>query len=120
VFDFTSQASGVVDRPLRQEAGMNHEVGAFVMVQWLPPEPLQQLSPIVGGEDVVDRVFRPHGDDLFRYSQQEQIVIAQDDPYGGAKLFEVAKDAKGVRATIDQIADGPQAISGRIKPDLFE
>ena len=47
-------------------------------------------------------------------------MIAQDDLYGGSKLFEVAKDAKGVRAAIDQIADTPEAVCGRGEPDLFE
>lgn len=99
---------------------MNHDIGAFVMVQRLSLEPIDELGAIVGGKDVLDRVFRPQGDDPFRYGQQEQIVIAEDDLDGGAELFEVAQDAKRIRAAIDQIADAPEAVYGRIKPDEFE
>jgi len=99
---------------------MNHDIGAFVMVQRLSLEPIDKLGAIVSGKDVLDRVFRPQCNDPFRYGQQEQIMIAEDDLDGGAKLFEVAQDAKRIRAAIDQIADAPEAVYGRIKPDEFE
>ncbi len=99
---------------------MNHEVGAFVMVQRLSLEPIDELGAIVGGKDILNRVFRPQRDNAFRSGEQEQVVIAEDDLCGGAKLFEIAKDAKGVWAAIDQIADAPKAVCGRIKPDEFE
>lgn len=99
---------------------MDHEVRAFVIMQRLPAEPFQQLCPIGGGENVLDRVFRPQRNNAFRHGEQEQIVIAQHDLRGGAKLFERAKDAKGVRAAIDQIADTPEAVCRRGEPDLFE
>lgn len=99
---------------------MDHEVRAFVMVQGLSPEPLQQLRPIGGGEDILNRVFRPQRDNAVRYGEQEQVVIAEDDLCGGSKLFEIAQDAKGVGAAIDKIADAPEAVYEGIKPDEFE
>lgn len=99
---------------------MNHEIRAFVIVQRLSPEPLQQLRPIVGGEDILNRVFRPQRNNAFRDGEQEQVVIAKDDLCGRPELFEITKDAKGVRASIDQIADAPEAVYGRIKPEEFE
>jgi len=99
---------------------MDHEVRAFVMVQGLSPEPLQQLRPIGGGEDILNRVFRPQRDNAVRYGEQEQVVIAEDDLCGGSKLFEIAQDAKGVGAAIDEIADAPEAVYEGIKPDEFE
>ena len=99
---------------------MNHEIQAFVIVQRLSPEPLQQLRPIVGGEDILNRVFLPQRNNAFRDGEQEQVVIAKDDLCGRPKLFEITKDAKGVRASIDQIADAPEAVYGRIKPEEFE
>jgi hypothetical protein len=47
-------------------------------------------------------------------------VIAQHNLGGGSKLFEIAKNAKGVRAAIDQIPDTPEAVCGRSEPDQFE
>lgn len=97
---------------------MNHEVRMVVVMQRLPPQPFEEVVPVRGVENVLNGVFRPQTDDLLRYGEQEQVVIAEDHLGGGAELFEIAKDAEGAWATIDQISDAPEAVYGGIKPDL--
>ena len=70
-FDFTSQLNCFIDRPLRQESGMHHEVGAFTVVQRLPAQPVHQFLPIVGIQYIMDRIFLPRGNDALRHGEQE-------------------------------------------------
>lgn len=58
-FHLIGQLGGLFHGPLRQEAGMDHEMRSFTMVKRLSPQPVDQFFPIIGGKHVLNRVFRP-------------------------------------------------------------
>lgn len=47
-------------------------------------------------------------------------MITEDDTDGWTKMLEEAQDPKRVRAAIDEIADKPDAVGSRIKPQQID
>ncbi len=89
---------------------MHQHEGGFAVQKRLMAYPRQQLITVRRGKYGLQRIFRANRGKAFRHGEQEQIVIAQHNLRGGSELFEIAKDTKGVRAAIDQIADTPEAV----------
>lgn len=99
---------------------MDHGKRPFTIQEPLLSEPRQKFLPIRCGENRLQRVFRTNCRDLFRHGKEEEIVVAQDGDGPISKVLDVAKDAQRVRATIDQIADEPEAISGRVESNMLD
>ena len=67
---------------------MDHKERTVTVMERDASQPFDQLSAIVCGEDILDRVFGPERDDAFCGGQQEEIVIAEDGMGCGAKTLE--------------------------------
>lgn len=61
---FSRQVRSLLGGPLGQETRMDHEIGAFAMMQWLSSQPFEQLFPIFRSQHVVDSVFWPEWNDV--------------------------------------------------------
>lgn len=55
--DFTRQADGLIDGPLREESRVNHQERSLAMMERLAAEPGDQFIAIVGVQDVVNRIL---------------------------------------------------------------
>ena len=55
--DFTRQADGLIDGPLREESRVNHHERSLAMVERSTAEPGDQFIAIVGVHNVVNRIL---------------------------------------------------------------
>lgn len=108
------------DRPLRQESGVDHEVGTVTMMERLLSEPGEQFTAIFCRQDILNGVFRSQRDDAFSHGEQKQVVVPQYRSCCWTETFDVAQDVERAGASINQVADKPEAVYGRIKSDKVE
>ncbi len=81
-FDFLRISDGFFHRPLWKEAGVDHEVRPFAVVEGPMPEPRQEVISIGRGQYVVQRVLGPQRKNSFRHREQKEVVVAKNDLSG--------------------------------------
>ncbi len=106
--------------PGRQQTCMDHRPAAFDMEQRLRPQPGQQVVTIRRGEDVFERVFLVRLAVAFGLHHQMQVVIAEHHARRGSQRLDEAQHLERRRPAIDQVADEPGAVHGRIETDIVE
>ncbi len=89
---------------------MHKDKRIFSIEQRLLTEPCDEFIMIWCGQDPLEGVFLAHRRYAFGDSQQEQVMVAQDDNRSIAKILDVAEDAQRIRAAVDEIADKPETI----------
>jgi len=63
--DFPRILDRFINRPLREQTGMDHEETILAMMKGTVSEPVDEMGVIVGCEDIMDRVFRSEGHNTF-------------------------------------------------------
>jgi hypothetical protein len=63
--DLRGQAGRFLNGPLWQQTGVHHQKWWFVMMKWLPSEPVDQFLSIVGFEHVLNGVLLTERDNSF-------------------------------------------------------
>lgn len=97
------------------------DVALFVIVhQLLLAQPLEQFLAIRCVEDLAQGIGLLQALDIAPDGQQVQVVIAQHAHQGVAHGIKKAQGFQRLWAAVDQIANQPQAILGRVESDFFK
>ena len=99
---------------------MDHKKCTFAVMQGLVSEPVDQISVILCGEDVVNGVFGPEGHNAFSGSQQKELMITQDKTDGRVKILDETQRGERVRTPVDQITDEPERVDGWIEGNAIQ
>lgn len=118
--DLTRQADCLINGPLREEPRVNHEKRCFAMMEGLATKPGDQLIAVARVQDVVNRILVSYRSNVFRYCEQEEIMIAEHQTDGIAETSYESEEGEGVRASIDEVAGQPQSIRLWIERNSIE
>src|SRR5262245_60578702 len=83
-------------------------------------QPSEQLIAIRRAQDFIQRVFALARLADERDREQMQVVIAEHDDRGVAQLLDSTQYAERFGATVDEVADEPDAVCFRVEVNLFE
>lgn len=118
--DLVRQGLCLRDVPLRQQAGVHHRVVALDMHHRALAQPVDQRVAIGCVEHVVKGVETVPFALAGRDHQQRQVVVAEHRDGSVAQIAHEAQRFERFRASIDQIADKPQAIAPAIEAAMFK
>lgn len=97
------------------------DLALFVVVQQRQAtQPVEQWLAVRRLEDFPQRVGLLQALGLVRHRQQVQVVVAQNADHRLAHGIEEAQRLQGLRAAVDQVADQPQAVLGRVEGDALQ
>ena len=89
---------------------MDHQERSLAIMEWLATKPGDQFTAVFRFQDVVNRIPRSYRGDVFCYSKQEEIVIAQYHLDGIAETSHEPEEGERFRASIDEVSGQPQSI----------
>jgi len=107
-------------RPLRQQAGVDHQPVAVGYDERPARKPVDECVAIAGAKDVVECVAAMRPAKTRRNCQQVKIVIAEDRGRGIAERDHFAQHRERVGPAVHEIADEPQAVLARRERDEVE
>ena len=106
---------GFINRPLRQQPGMDQYKLSLSIKQRLLPEPGDEFVAIRGVQDLRQRIASTESGQPGRDGEEEQIVIAKDRDGGPTEFLNIAEDMERSRTAIDEVPREPEAILLRIE-----
>ena len=105
---FCCERHRLFGRPLRKDAGMDHQVAVCQMGEWAGADPVEQRRTVVGQHDVVQRVAAMSFANTGGRCQQVQVMVAKHDGGAIAQGPQPAQRRERMRPAIDQVAREPQ------------
>lgn len=118
-FNLMGQLLSFFDRPLRQYACVDKGERIFVIEEPLLTDPCEKLITIRCFKDRLQGIFRANRDNALRNGKEEQVMVAQHDNRSVFQILDIAEDRKRIRPTVDQIADEPETVDSRVKPNIL-
>ena len=118
--DFTRQADGLIDGPLREESRVNHHERSLAIMEWLATKPGHQFIAVLRLQDVLNRILVSYGGNAFRCCEQEEVMIAQHNASGVVETLHEPEEGERVGATIDKVADQPHPVRPWIERNPIE
>jgi hypothetical protein len=119
-FHLLRQRQRLIGRPLRQQAGMHHQIIALAQGKRPVPQPVKQFGAVGRGQDVIQRIAAAGLADADGHGKQMQVMVTEHHLRPVAQFAHHAQHGQGLRAAVDGVADEDEAGVGSAGSELVD